>query len=188
MELKYSNGGTVRPTEAVQAFHADVPLKAGLYEGNGFAFRRSVTVTGGALTTTWTRPGDLRGAPLLESAAYDGLALRARPSRLLTGPVYYKGTVPPRMLDAVDAPYDLPGRRFCVGAAAWNFRRAHCEVSLVEVGIGARPGPYDPLAGYPAGVRIMDGVTFPAGLPTLPGFGQPRVRATHHGVRVSARA
>ena len=180
--------GTVRPTEPVAVFHCDVPLKAGLFEGAAYAFRRATTVVGGALTTGWQRPeDDERGAPLLESAAYDGLALRARPSRLLTGPVYYGGTIPPRVLDAVDAPYDLDGRRFWIGACAWNLRQAFCETSLVEIGVGASVGTAEPLAEYPPGVRLLDGVTFPTGSPVVPGRGRPRVRATHHGVRVTRR-
>ena len=178
--------GTVRPTEPVNVFHCDVPLKAGLFEGNAYAFRRAVTVAGGALTTNWQRPGDERAAPLLESAAYDGLALRARPSRLLTGPVHYAaGVDPPRVLDAVDAPYDLNGRRFWVGACTWNLRKAIAEVSLVEIGEGATVGAFDPYEGLPAGVRILDGVWFPTGAVIVPGRGRPRVRATHHGLRIA---
>ncbi|MDO7851403.1 hypothetical protein [Hymenobacter convexus] len=180
-----SGRGTVRPSEALSVFHADVPLKAGLFEANAFAFRRATSVVGGALTTVWARRTDLAPAPLLEATALDVLALRAAPSRLLTGPVRHRRTGPPRMLDAVDAPYDLDARRFVVGAWAWDLKAARADVSLVENGVGTVRSSLDPLAGLPDGVRLLDGVTFPVGLPVVAGQGRPRVRATHHGVRVA---
>jgi hypothetical protein len=181
-----SNRGTVRPTDAVKVFHCDVPLKAGLFEANAYAFRRATTVAGGALTTIWARPTDLLAAPLLESAAFDGLALRAAPSRLLNGVVRYVNTAPPRMLDTVDAPDDLDGRRFLVASVSDDLRAGEVEVALVEIGRGTARTTPDPLAGFPAGVRLLDGVTFAPGAPVIPGAGTPRVRATHHGVRIAA--
>ena len=182
-----ADGGTLRPTEPVAVFHADVPLKAGLFEGNSYAFRRSVSVLGGALTTTWARALDGRGAPLLATAALDSLALRAGPSRLLAGAVRFAGAgpaAPLRMLDAVDAPYDVDGRRFLVAALSWDVRAAESEVSLVEVGAGARQAVVDPYEGLPNGVRLVAGFYFLPGEVPLPGRGRPHYRATDRGVRV----
>lgn len=135
-------GGTVRPQEPLSVFHADVPAAAGLYAGNVFAFRRAVSRGVAGPTTAWERPGDVRPAPLLHSAALDVLALRANPSRVLTGPVRHRQTPaqPPRnpeFGDAVDAPHDIDGRRWFVASRRWHVRPALSEVALLEIGPGA---------------------------------------------------
>jgi len=144
--------GTVRPTEALAVYHPDVPLAAGLFAGNRHAFSKAVALVDGTPTTAWARKIDKQPAPLFEANVYDALALRQGPSRLLTGVLKHDGLGPPYLLDSLDTPFDVPGRRFAVGATAWSLRLARSEVSLVEVGPGA--DIHDPLLDQPEGVRI----------------------------------
>ncbi|MGY3091077.1 hypothetical protein ACVWYF_004141 [Hymenobacter sp. UYAg731] len=128
-------GGSVRPA-GLEVFHVDAPQRAGLFDGNAYAFRRSVTRGRAANPATeWARADDLRPAPLLAAAVLDTLALRANPSRVLSGPLKHLHRAP-APLDAVDAPYDTPGRRFAVGARTWHVKSAETDVSLVEIGEG----------------------------------------------------
>jgi len=144
--------GTVRPTEALAVYHPDVPIAAGLFAGNRHAFSKAVALADGSLSTAWARKIDLLPAPLFEANVYDALALREGPSRLLTGVLKHDGLSPPYLLDSIDTPSDVPGRRFGVGATAWDLRLARSEVSLVEIGPGA--DARDPLLDLPNGVRI----------------------------------
>lgn len=144
--------GTVRPTDVLSVYHPDVPVQAGLFEGNRHAFNKAVALADGSLTTAWARTLDLAPAPLFEANVLDPLALREGPSRLLTGTLRHRVVGPPLLLDSVDTPDDVPGRRFFVGAAAWNMRQATTEVSLVEIGPGA-DAP-DPLLALSGNVRI----------------------------------
>jgi len=170
--------GTVRSTEVLDVYHPDIPIEAGLFEGNRFAFSRAVALADGTPSTAWARAIDLRPAPLFENSVYDALALREGPSRLLTGIISHHAHTGPRLLDSVDTPYDVRGRRFGVASTSWNLRLAQTEVSLVEVGPGAdAPDPLDEL---PDGVRITHEVYEYA-----PGKFTPYVRMTHDGyVRV----
>lgn len=148
--------GNVRPTEPLNVYHCDVPRAAGLFGGNLDAFGKSVGLLDGTMSTSWQRPQDLKPAPLFESNVYDSLARRSGASRLLTGTLRHRGTLPPLLLDTVDAPADVTGRRFAVGATSYQTRYAKTEVSLVECGAGANaPNPYDAL---PDGVRVIDRV------------------------------
>ncbi|MGI4866568.1 MAG: hypothetical protein ACRYFZ_21775 [Janthinobacterium lividum] len=142
-----ATGGSIRPTETLDVFHADVPLPAGLYEGNLHAFARAVGLADGTLSTSWRRALDKEAAPLFEGAIYDGLALRDGPSRLLTGTLEHRGAPPVLLLDTLDLPREVPGvaaHRFCVCVTTWNTRLARTEVSLVQNGPSAlAPDPYD---------------------------------------------
>jgi hypothetical protein len=163
-------GGTVRPTEPLKAFHADVPITAGLYAGNLYAFGKAVALADGTMSTSWARAIDLLPSPLFESNVYDALALRSGNSKLLLGTLRHRGA-PPRLLDALDTPSDLPGRRFLVAARAWEAKRCRLEVSLLEIGAGEDAQPQ-----VAAGARIIHELT------QLPG-GQyvPVMRGTHDG-------
>ncbi|MGI4862992.1 MAG: hypothetical protein ACRYFZ_03660 [Janthinobacterium lividum] len=140
-------GGSIRPTDALDVFHADVPLPAGLYGGNLHAFAKAVGLADGTLSTSWRRAIDLDAAPLFEANIYDGLALRDGPSRLLTGTLMHKGTAPVLLLDTLDLPYEPSGvraHRFCVCSTVWHTKHAKTEVSLVQNGLSAlAPDPYD---------------------------------------------
>ncbi|MBH8569351.1 hypothetical protein [Hymenobacter negativus] len=128
-------GGSVRPA-GLDVFHVDAPQRAGLFGGVAHAFRRSVTRGPAANpASAWARADDLKPAPLLAAAVLDTLALRANPSRMLTGTVKHQRRAP-APLDAVDAPYDAPGRRFAVGARTWHVKSAETEAALVEIGPG----------------------------------------------------
>ncbi len=172
------SAGTIRPTEVLDVYHPDVPIQAGLFEGNRHAFSRAVALADGSLTTAWARAIDLRPAPLFESNVYDALALRTGPSRLLTGIISHHGHAGPLLLDSVDTPFDVPGHRFGVGATSWNLRLATTEVSLIEIGAGA-DAP-DPLIELPEGARVIHQV-----YEYKRGFFTPVVRTTQDGqVRV----
>jgi hypothetical protein len=144
-------GGTERPTEVLKVYHPDPPLSAGLFGGNLLAFGRGVGLLDGTQPTSWARAIDLAATPLFESNVLDGLALRAGASRLLTGPLAYQAQ-PPRLLDSLDTPDDVPGRRFMVAATEWHLKKQFTAVSLVEIGPGA-DAP-DPLLELPEGVRV----------------------------------
>jgi hypothetical protein len=165
--------GTVRPTEVLKVYHPDPPLSAGLFGGNLFAFARGVGLVDGTQPTSWARKIDLKPAPLFESVVLDGLALRAGASRLLTGPLRLRAN-PVRLLDTLDTPSDVPGRRFLAGALEWSLKQRLADVSLVEIGPGA-DAP-DPLLELPEGVRIIHEV-----YEYKPGFFTPVVRMTHDG-------
>lgn len=170
-------GGTERPTEVLKVYHPDPPLSAGLFGGNLLAFGRGVGLLDGTQPTSWARAIDLAATPLFESNVLDGLALRAGASRLLTGPLAYQAQ-PPRLLDSLDTPSDVPGRRFMVAATEWHLKKQFTQVSLVEIGPGA-DAP-DPLAELPEGVRVTHEV-----YPYTPGKFTPVVRVTQDGrVRV----
>jgi hypothetical protein len=163
-------GGTVRPTEVLKVYHPDPPLSAGLFGGNLLAFGRGVGLLDGTQPTSWARKIDLAATPLFESNVLDGLALRAGASRLLTGPLRYAGTQLPRLLDSIDAPSDVPGRRFMVATWEWRVKKRLTEVSLVEI------GPDGSLPVLPAGVRLTHRLYEYA-----PGQFAPRIRLTHNG-------
>ena len=175
--------GTVRPTEALTLAHPDVPIQAGLFEGNRYAFNKALALLDGGLTTAWQRAVDKQPAPMLEATVYDALALRAGNSQLLTGLVRHRQAGPPLLLDSVDLPFEpvVVGRRFLVGADEWNLKRAETEVSLLEIGPGAdAPDPLLELDGLQ--VRISDGLYLYA-----LGKYSPYVRSTDDGsVRVYA--
>ncbi|MVN78916.1 hypothetical protein GO988_21515 [Hymenobacter sp. HMF4947] len=146
--------GNIRPTEALKVFHPDVPITAGLFGGNLDAFAKSIALADGTMSTKWARHIDLEPSPLLESNVYDVLSLRSGPSNLLTGTIRHENCEPPYLLDTIDTPYDMPGRRFCVGATEWHMKAAAVGVSLIQNGVGAdAPNPYDEL---PDGVRVID--------------------------------
>jgi hypothetical protein len=163
-------GGTVRPTEVLKVYHPDPPLSAGLFGGNLFAFGRGVGLLDGTQPTSWARKTDLDATPLFEANVLDGLALRSGASKLLTGPLRYSGTSLPRLLDSLDAPGDVPGRRFMVGAWEWHVKQRRTEVNLVEIGPDGSP----PV--LPAGVRLTHRLYEYA-----PGQYAPRIRMTHSG-------
>ena len=163
--------GTVRPSEALKVYHPDPPLSAGLFGGNLFAFLRGVGLLDGTQPTSWARRIDLKPSPLFESNVLDGLALRAGASRLLTGPLRL-GPVPVRLLDSLDAPRDVPGRRFLAGSVEWSLKHRRNDVSLVEIGPGAGASP--PV--LPPGARVTHGLYQYA-----PGQFVPRARITHNG-------
>jgi hypothetical protein len=168
--------GTVRPTEVLKVYHPDPPLSAGLFGGNLFAFGRGVGLLDGTQPTSWARKIDLKPTPLFEANVHDGLALRTGSSRLVTGALHYAS--PPRLLDTLDLPYDIPGRRFFVASTAWNMRPEEVDVSLTEIGPGA-DAP-DPLLALPDGVRVIHKL-----YEYKPGFFTPVVRMTQDGrVRV----
>jgi hypothetical protein len=162
--------GTVRPTEVLKVYHPDPPLSAGLFGGNLYAFGRGVGLLDGTQPTSWARKIDLAPTPLFEANVLDGLALRAGASRLLTGPLRYGGTQLPRLLDSLDAPSDVPGRRFMVAAWEWHVKTRRTQVSLVEIGPDGSP----PV--LPAGVRLTHRLYEYA-----PGQFAPRIRLTHNG-------
>lgn len=168
--------GTVRPTEVLKVYHPDPPLSAGLFGGNLFAFGRGVGLSDGTQPTSWARKIDKKPTPLFEANVLDGLALRAGSSRLLTGPL--RCVEPPRLLDSIDTPFDVPGRRFFVAASSWGMRINEVEVSLTEIGPGA--GAPNPVLLLPNGVRVTHAVyQYALGLFT------PVVRITQDGrVRV----
>jgi hypothetical protein len=144
-------GGNIRPTETLKSYHVDVPLTAGLYAGNLYAFGRGTGLTDGTMTTSWSRSLDKDASPLLEANVFDQLALRANPSRLVPGLIRHNKSRPPLLLDSVDLPFDLPGRRFLVAASAWYTMAAQTDVSLIEIGVGAdAPAPE-----FPAGGRVV---------------------------------
>jgi hypothetical protein len=163
--------GTVRPTEVLKVYHPDPPLSAGLFGGNLFAFGRGVGLADGTQPTSWARKIDLKPTPLFEANVLDGLALRAGASRLLTGPLHL-GPVPVRLLDTLDAPSDVPGRRFWLAALEWSLKHRRADVSLVEIGPGAGARP--PV--LPTGARITHHLYEYA-----PGLFAPRPRLTHSG-------
>ncbi|TVT39637.1 hypothetical protein FNT36_18525 [Hymenobacter setariae] len=135
--------GTVRPTEVLNVYHADVPISTGLFSGNLPAFGKTVANVDGTMTTSWSRSIDLLPAPLFESVVLDGLSLRSGNSKLLTGALSHLGTEPIYLLDTLDAPTDVPGRRFCVGSTEWSLKLGYTRVSLIENGAGAdAPDPY----------------------------------------------
>lgn len=145
--------GTVRPTEPLEVYHPDAPIAAGLFEGNRYAFKKAVALEDGSLSTAWARALDKQPSPLFESNIYDALALRDGPARLLTGTLSYREGEPIQLLDTLDTPYDVPGRRFLVAAVETDEKLCRAEVSLVEIGPGtAAPDPLDSL---PDGVRII---------------------------------
>jgi hypothetical protein len=162
--------GTVRPTEVLKVYHPDPPISAGLFGGNLFAFGRGVGLLDGTQPTSWARKIDLAPAPLFEVNVLDGLALRAGASKLLTGPLHYESGPPPRLLDSVDAPSDIPGRRFMAAALEWSLKKRRMQVSLVEI------GPDNAAPVLPAGARITHNFYEYA-----PGQFAPRVRLTHNG-------
>lgn len=162
--------GTVRPTEVLKVYHPDPPISAGLFGGNLFAFGRGVGLLDGTQPTSWARKIDLAPAPLFEANVLDGLALRAGASKLLTGPLHYEGGLPPRLLDSVDAPSDIPGRRFLMGALEWSLKHRRSQVSLLEI------GPDNSAPVLPAGIRVTHNFYEYA-----PGSFAPRVRLTHNG-------
>ena len=147
-------GGSVRPP-GLEVFHVDAPQRAGLFGGVAYAFRRSVTRTAAdSPAAEWARADDLRPAPLLASAVLDTLALRAHPSQALLGAVAHARR-PPEALDAIDPPYDAPGRRFAVASRAWDLRPGTTAVSLVEIG----EGEYLVLPTLPPRVQLVRGRT-----------------------------
>lgn len=167
--------GTVRPTEVLEVFHADVPRAAGLYSGCVPAFGKAVALLDGTMSSSWRRPSDLQPAPLFESAVLDGLALRGGPSKLLLGTVSTAGLAPPYMLDAVDTPADVPGRRFLVAAWRWDTKLARVELSQFEIGAGEGL-----VVDIPSGARVTTNV-----VQVLPGQYLPELRVTEDGaVRV----
>jgi hypothetical protein len=168
--------GTVRPTEVLKVYHPDPPLSAGLFGGNLFAFGRGVGLIDGTQPTSWARKIDLKPTPLFEANVLDGLALRTGSSRLVPGTLRYN--TPVRLLDTLDLPYDIPGRRFFVASTAWGMRAQKVEVSLTEIGPSA--DATDPLLELPDGVRIVHQF-----YEYKPGFFTPLVRMTQDGrVRV----
>lgn len=147
-------GGSVRPAE-LSVFHVDAPQRAGLFGGVAHAFRRSVTRgPQDNPATEWARADDLQPAPLLAAAVLDTLALRANPSQVLGGTVKHTRR-PPEALDAVDTPYDVNGRRFCVGARTWDVKPRRTAVSLVEIGAGEFLTV--PVANIPQPFALLDG-------------------------------
>jgi hypothetical protein len=166
-----SDGGTVRPTQVLSVFHADVPPTAGLYSGNLFAFGRGTGLLDGTMSTNWKRPSDLAPAPLFESAVLDIMALREGPSKLVMGTLHTAALEPPRLLDSLDLPSDLPGRRFLVGSRRWSTKRGKVEVALLEIGAGE--GADDDT---PDGARATTNV-----VQVLPGQYGPELRLTEDG-------
>jgi hypothetical protein len=167
--------GNVRPTEALEVYHADVPLAAGLFGGNLYAFGKAVGMIDGTMTTSWKRPLDKLGSPLFEADVLDLLALRANPSKLLTGAIRHDHSAPFHLLDSVDLPFDKVGnRRFWVAAWRWDMKAAHIEVSLVEIGAGA--GTPNPATMLPAGGRVTHEL-----YQYLPGLYTPHPRGVHGG-------
>lgn len=165
--------GTVRPTEALKVYHPDVPLSAGLFGGNLYAFGRGVGLLDGTMSTSWARKIDLDATPLFEANVLDALALRAGPSRLLKGTLLHQGVEPPRLLDSLDTPFDVPGRRFLVAAIdGWDMKAAEVEVSLVEIG----PGAGATVPPRPVGVRLTH-----RAYAYYPGQYTPVPRRTHAG-------
>jgi hypothetical protein len=171
-------GGTVRPTDVLPVYHADVPIAAGLFSGNLPAFGKTIANTDGTMTTSWSRSIDLAPTPLFESIVLDGLSLRSGNSKLLTGALSHRGTEPVYLLDTLDAPNDVPGRRFFAGAVEWSLKFSQVRMSLIENGAGAdAPDPY---AELPDGVRITHGF-----YEYKPDFFAPVARGIHDGsVRV----
>jgi hypothetical protein len=145
--------GTVRPTEALEVFHPDVPIQAGLFEGNRHAFSKAISLADNSLSTDWARDLDKQGSPIFEAAVYDSLALRAGPAILLTGTLRHRG-VAPYLLDSVDTPFDVPGRRFFFAATEWDLKACTVQLSAIEVGPGS-DAP-DPLLELPEGVRVTN--------------------------------
>lgn len=143
--------GNVRPTEPLKSYHADVPISAGLFEGNLYAFGKGVGYAGEAMTTSWSRTVDKEPSPLLEANTLDQLALRANPARLVPGVIRHKSISPPYLLDSVDLPFDLPGRRFLVGSSEWRTKAAETQVSLIEIGKSD-----DAVVAWPDGARITN--------------------------------
>lgn len=165
--------GTVRPTEVLNVYHADVPIGAGLFSGNLPAFGKTIANVDGTMTTSWSRGIDLAPSPLFESVVLDGLSLRSGNSKLLTGALSHLGTEPVYLLDSLDAPSDVPGRRFCVGAMEWDMKKGCTRVSLIENGAGAdAPDPYANLSG----VRVTNSF-----YEYKPGFFAAVARGTHDG-------
>jgi hypothetical protein len=170
--------GTTRPTDPLKVAHCDAPIQAGLFAGNLFAFGKAVALADGTMSTRWARAIDKKAAPLFEANVLDSAALRAAPSRLLTGGVLFSGLGPPRLLDSLDAPWDTPGRRYFVLADEWDVHASQTSISVVEIGLGATVT--DPLLEMPEGVRITHQV-----YAYKPGAFTPYVRLTHGGgVRV----
>jgi hypothetical protein len=167
-------GGSVRPGSPLEVFHVDAPANAGLFRGTAYAFRKTLTYGPVDPLTQWARADDLQLSPLLDSNVLDTMALRANPSLVLSGTVHCLGN-PPEPLDAIDAPYDVNGRRFLVGSRTWHVRPARAEVTLIEIGEGEYIAPEPAL---PDGLRIIDGLT----------QGQPRYRATERGLRIAVIA
>jgi hypothetical protein len=165
-------GGNVRPTEPLKVYHPDVPISAGLFSGNLFAFGKGVGLLDGSMTTSWSRAIDKAASPLFEANVYDQLALRANPSRLVPGTIRHHHAAPPLLLDSVDTPYDVPGRRFLVGASTWDTQAAQTEVSLLEIGVGADAEP----PALPAGARLTHEL-----YQYTPGKYAFRARAVHGG-------
>jgi hypothetical protein len=166
--------GTVRPTDVLPVYHADVPIAAGLFSGNLLAFGKTIANTDGTMTTSWSRSIDLAPTPLFESIVLDSLSLRSGNSKLLTGALSHRGTEPVYLLDTVDAPSDVPGRRFCAGAVEWSLKFSQARVSLIENGAGA-DAP-DPTTELPDGVRVTHGF-----YEYKPDFFAPVARGTHDG-------
>jgi hypothetical protein len=167
--------GTVRPTEVLKVYHADVPLAAGLFSGNLPAFGKTIANTDGTMTTSWSRSIDLAPTPLFEAVVLDSLSLRSGNSKLLTGALSHRGTEPVYLLDTVDAPSNVPGRRFCAGAVEWSVKFSQARVSLIENGAGAdAPDPYQEQ--LPDGVRVTHGF-----YEYKPDFFAPVARGTHDG-------
>jgi hypothetical protein len=136
--------GTIRPTDPLEVIHPDVPLAAGLRSGNLSAFSLGVALADGTMSTNWRRHIDLDAAPLFEANVLDGLAQRDGATRLLTGVLEHAGILPPLLLDTLDAPFNVPGRRFAVCSTEWNTKLGHTEVSLVQNGVGAgAANPYN---------------------------------------------
>lgn len=143
-------GGNIRPTEALEVYHPDAPLAAGLYGGNLFAFGKGLALADGTMSTSWARKIDKAPSPLFEANVLDGLALRAGASRLLKGTLLHRGVEPPRLLDSLDTPFDVSGRRFFVATWEWAMKEAEVAVSLTEIGPGADAQPPE----LPDGVRL----------------------------------
>jgi hypothetical protein len=164
-------GGTVRPTEPLKSYHTDVPLSAGLFSGNLFAFGRGVGLLDGTQTTSWARSIDKAASPLFEANVLDSLALRANNAWLIPGTIRHDHCAPPLLLDSVDSPNDAPSKRFLVGASTWDTQAARCEVSLLEIGAS---GALD----LPDGARLTH-----EAYQYAPGKYAFRVRGVHGGGR-----
>jgi hypothetical protein len=147
--------GNTRPTEVLKVTHADPPRAAGLFSGNLYAFAKAAGLSDGTVPTSWQRSVDLAPVGLFENNVLDGLALRGNPSWLVVGTLRYQNKVVPRLLDALDTPYDgqLAGRRFMVVAVSpWDVKAADVKVSLIEIGKGA--GAPNPTTMLPSGSRL----------------------------------